>query len=515
MGARFIGVDREQVFLMPPSVRDWVPEGHLVWTVLDAVGELDLSAFYAAYRADGHGRPAYEPSMMVALLMYAYARGNRSSRGIERACVEDVAYRVVAGNLVPDHSTIAEFRCRHERVLGEVFSGVLGLCARVGLASVGVVSIDGTKMSANASMNANRDYTQIARTILREAAEIDRREDELFGPERGDELPEQLRTREGRRQALREAKERLTRERCQAAEFDDDEGDDQVEIELDPQQFVTRPQGRRAWLREGRRALEAQREREGRPIAGDRAERLFEACRRLEQELDADRAANAAYEHWRAHGVAADGSRRMAPGMVKPFELPEVPTGLINVTDHDSRVVRTQGQPGMQGYNAQLAVNDRQVIVAAELTTESPDFGHLEPMVRATQRELTVLGLGDPDVVLADAGYWHQRQMQQIASEGIPVLVPPDAGLRRGERPGWTGGMYSFMRRVLATARGQELYRKRQVTIEPVFGQIKFNRAIKRFQRRGRSACRSEWRLIAASHNVLKLHNYRLAAATP
>jgi transposase len=512
MGARFIGVDREQVFLMPPSVREWVPEGHLVWTVLDAVGELDLWAFYAAYRADGHGRPAYEPSMMVALLMYAYARGNRSSRGIERACVEDVAYRVVAGNLVPDHSTIAEFRCRHEQALGEVFSGVLGLCARVGLASVGVVSIDGTKMSANASMNANRNYGQIARAILREAAEIDQREDELYGPDRGDELPEHLRTREGRQRALREAKQRLQRERDQAEASEDKDG---VEIELDPQQFVTRPQGRRAWLREGRRALEAQREREGGPVAGDRAERLFEACRRLEQELDADRAANAAYERWRARGVAADGSRRMAPGMVKPFALPEVPTGLMNVSDHDSRVVRTQGQPGMQGYNAQLAVNDRQIIVAAEIATESPDFGHLEPMVRATQRELAALGLGDPDVVLADAGYWHQRQMQRIAGEGIQVLVPPDAGLRRGARPGWTGGMYSFMRRVLATPHGHELYRQRQITIEPVFGQIKFNRAIKRFQRRGRTACRSEWRLIAATHNVLKLHTHRLAAATP
>jgi transposase len=144
--------------LMPASVGDWVPEGHLVWTVLDAVGELDLSAFYADYRADGHGRPAYEPSMVVALLLYAYARGNRSARGIERACVEDVAYRVVAGNVAPDHATIAEFGCRHERALGEVFSGVLGLCARARLVSVGVVAIDGTKMSANASINANRDF---------------------------------------------------------------------------------------------------------------------------------------------------------------------------------------------------------------------------------------------------------------------------------------------------------------------------------------------------------------------
>jgi hypothetical protein len=179
-----------------------------------------------------------------------------------------------------------------------------------------------------------------------------------------------------------------------------------------------------------------------------------------------------------------------------------VPTALMNTTDPDSRVVRTHGQPPLQGYNAQLAVNDKQVILAAEITTESPDFGHLEPMVRATQRELGALDLGDPEVVLADAGYWHQRQIEAVVSDGIQVLVPPDAGLRRGARRGWTGGLYDFMRRVLAAPGGRDLYRQRQVTIEPVFGQIKFNRAIRRFQRRGRAACRSEWRLIAATHNL-------------
>ena len=491
---------------MPPSVRDWVPEGHLVWTVLDAVAELDLSAIYGGYRVDGHGRPAYEPSMMVALLLYAYARGNRSSRGIERACVEDVAYRVVAGNVAPDHSTIAEFRCRHERPLGEVFSGVLGLCARAGLVSVGVVAIDGTKMSANASINANRDFGQMAREILAEAAEIDRREDELYGTERGDELPEHLRTREGRRTALREAKERLDRERSEATEPTD--GDEEVAVELDPQRFVTRPQGRRAWLREGRRALDAERERQARPIPHERADRLFEACRRLEQELDVDHASNAAYEAWRARGVAADGSHRMAPGMLKAYQPPVAPEGLVNVTDHDSRVVRTHGQPPLQGYNAQMAVNDQQIVIAAEITTESPDFGHLEPMVRATRRELTAVALGDPEVVLGDAGYWHQRQIEAVVSDGMQVLVPPDAGLRKGARPGWTGGLYDFMRRVLATPAGAALYRQRQITIEPVFGQIKFNRQIRRFQRRGRAACRSEWRFIAATHNLLKLHHH-------
>src|SRR5215207_3666283 len=399
MGARFIGMDREQTFLMPPSVRDWVPEGHLVWTVLESVGELDLSAFYAEYRADGHGRPAYEPSMMVALLLYAYARGNRSARGVERACVEDVAFRVAAGNLVPDHSTIAEFRRRHERALAEVFSGVLGLCSRAGLASVGVVAIDGTKMSANAAINSNRDFGQIAREILREADEIDRREDELYGTERGDELPEHLRTREGRRKAFREAKERLQRER-EAAEPVDDEDAAEVSVELDPDHFVTRPQGRRAWLREGRRGLDAKRERQARPIAQERADRLFEACRRLEEELDVEQASNAAYEAWRARGIAADGSRRMAPGMLKPYQPPVAPTGLINTTDLDSRVVRTHGQPPLQGYNAQAAVNEHQIVVAAEITVDSPDFGHLEPMVNATRRELHRHGLGDPQVVL-------------------------------------------------------------------------------------------------------------------
>jgi transposase len=269
MGARFIGCDRDQVFLMPPSVRDCVPEGHLLWTVLDAVAELDLSAIYADYRDDGRGRPAYEPSMMVALLLYAYARGNRSSRAIERACFEDVAFRVVAGNLAPDHSTIAAFRARHERALGEVFSGVLGLCARAGLAPVGAVAIDGTKISANASINANRDFGQIAREILAEAADIDAREDELYGAERGDELPEHLRTREGRRKALREAKERLEREGQRAVEGSP-EDEPPVSVELDPSEFVTRPEGRRAWVREGRRALEARRDREPRPIPKDR-----------------------------------------------------------------------------------------------------------------------------------------------------------------------------------------------------------------------------------------------------
>ncbi len=203
----------------------------------------------------------------------------------------------------------------------------------------------------------------------------------------------------------------------------------------------------------------------------------------------------------------------MAPGATKPYLAPELPEGLVNTTDPDSRVVKTLGQPGLQGYNAQAAVNEEQIVLAAEVTVDSPDFGHLEPMVDAAERELASVGAQPPAVVVADSGYWHKRQMEHVVGRGIPVLIPPDSSLRKGARPGWNGGLYAFMRRVLATDHAKDLYRKRKTTVEPVFGQMKFNRRFDRFQRRGRAACRSEWRLAAATHNLLKLHSHRTAAA--
>ena len=146
MGQRFVACDREQSFLMPPDVREWLPEGHLAWFVIDAVGEMDLKAFYGAYRSDGRSRPAYDPAMMVALLLYAYARGTRSSRQIERACEEDVAFRVLAAQQQPDHATIARFVERHQEAIAGLFGEVLSLCARQGLASIGVIAVDDTKL---------------------------------------------------------------------------------------------------------------------------------------------------------------------------------------------------------------------------------------------------------------------------------------------------------------------------------------------------------------------------------
>src|SRR3954463_2623254 len=246
MGQRFVACDREQSFLMPPDVREWLPPRHLAWFVIDAVAEMDLDAFYAAYRLDGRSRPPYDPAMMVALLLYAYARGIRSSRVIERACDEDVAFRVLAAQQRPDHATIARFVERHQDAIAGLFGEVLTLCARSGLAKAGVIAVDGTKVHANASRNENLDYEQIAREILEEAKAIDAAEDELYGEARGDEVPPELATAPGRKKGLRAWPRRL-----------DDEPAEQP-----------------------------------RPIPRSRPKRLKEAKRRLEEELWTEQRAN-------------------------------------------------------------------------------------------------------------------------------------------------------------------------------------------------------------------------------
>src|SRR5215204_2950328 len=251
MAHNFIVGRRDQGFLLPPDVREWLAADHLAWFVIEAVDEMDLSAFYAAYRADGHGRAAYEPSVMVALILHAFATGVRSSRAIERHCRQDVAHRVITGNLVPDHATIARFICRHERALGDLFAEVLRLCDRAGLVRPGVVSIDGTRIAGNASPEVNHSFEQIAREILAEARATDEAEDEAFGEERGDELPEQLRSADGRREFFRQAREQIRRERESPDPDEEPEADapDEVPLGLDADEIVGRGrQGRDAWL---------------------------------------------------------------------------------------------------------------------------------------------------------------------------------------------------------------------------------------------------------------------------
>src|SRR5919197_589807 len=316
MPQNFLACDRDQELLLPPILREWLPESHLAWCVIDAVAQFDLSVFYADYRDDGHGRPAHDPAMMVALLLYCYALGERSSRRVERRCVEDVATRVICANRAPDHTTIARFRQRHETALADLFSEVLVLCAEADLVEVGVIAIDGTKVRANASERATCDYEQIAREILAEADAVDREED-------------------------------------------------------------------------------------ARPIPASRPQRLREAKRRLEEELQTECRANEAYETNHARGVMRNG-RRMGPATTpKPYTPPATPQGKINTTDPDSHNVKTL-RWWVQGYNGQAATNERQIVIAAELTNSSADWGQTERRVNPARRELLAAGVTElPEVVLA------------------------------------------------------------------------------------------------------------------
>jgi hypothetical protein len=386
-----------------------------------------------------------------------------------------------------------EVPCPHENALAELFSEVLGLCRESGLVKVGVIAIDGTKMHANASHHSNLDYEQLAREIPKEAGDVDAAEDELYGEERGDELPEHLRTREGRGAPLREAKKELAIERAGREDAKAEAADAEpqgVKLVLDPEAIVARMQDREGWLREARHQLDEHQRLQAQPIPRSRAERLLEAEQRLQENLRVEREANDAYEHHRATAVTKDGRRFGA--RPNPYVAPEVPPGKINVTDLDSRNVKTP-RSYTQGYNVQAVVNEHQIVLAAEVTLTSPDFGQLTPMVTAARRELEQIGVSDtPEVAVADSGYWHEEQMDQVVNMGTQVPIPPDAGKRDTPRRGWDDGRYAFMRTVLAGDLGGGLYRKRKAMVEPVFAQTKHNQRINQFQRRGRSATRSE-----------------------
>jgi Transposase DDE domain len=346
-----------------------------------------------------------------------------------------------------------------------VFGQVLGLCAQAGLADVAVLAVDGTRVHANASERATRDYRQLAAEILRDASEVDAAEDERFGERRGDELPGELATAHGRKK----------------------------------------------WLEAARRRLDAEREAEARPIPRGRPARVREAKRRLEEELATEVRANDAYEAYRAHGRMKDGRRFGSPP--KPYTPPDQPAGRVNVTDPDSRTLKTP-RGFVQGYNAQAVCNEHQIVVAAEVSVSSADFGQMGPMIAKARAELAAAGVAEPPgTVLADAGYWHGEQIDALMGQGVRVLIPPDADKRRGKRPGWDGGRYAFMRNVLETDAGGELYAQRQRMIEPIFADTKFNRRADRFSRRGRAAVRSEWRLITATGNLLKLWRHTNAPA--
>ena len=225
-------------------------------------------------------------------------------------------------------------------------------------------------------------------------------------------------------------------------------------------------------------------------------------------------AVNQIYEAW--HVTGRDTLGRRIGKRPKPYTPPLLPEGVVNITDPDSRLIHDKRMSKLQGYNAQAAVScDGQIILAAEISTRSPDFGHLAPMFDAALRDLSLAGVHQrPATVLADTGYWHSEQTDQIAAAGTQVLIPPQSRTRTTPRPGWDTGRYAFMQAVLASPAGSTLYHQRAQSVEPTFGQIKHNRGFRQFRRRGRAAVRAEWRLITATHNLLKLHQHWIAPVT-
>ena len=466
---------------MPPSVADWLPDGHLAWFVLDVVAELDLSGFVAAYRVDGRGGAVYDPSAMLAVLLYAYCTGERSSRRIERRLVEDVAFRVLAANQNPDHATLARFRRRHQDAIAEVFGQVLGLCVAEGLVDAGVVAIDGTKVAADASAWANRTRKQLAEEILAEADAVDTAEDDELGERRGDELPARWSNRRDRRARVREALAQI--EAAGAADFES--------------------------LMAQRAAKEAEL---GRALPGRKPT-----------------------------PTGRTGKRKHA-----------------NVTDPDSRMLRC-GQRFVQGYNAQAAVTGDQLIVAAEVSNAANDTTQLAPVLAAAQANLAdaghTSGLG---TVVADAGYWSTDNATIDTTAQVLIATTPatkgdievgdprlairsqvlqrldlgqistkTAADHMGVSQGWARHLLHEYRRfgrdpaivraemdsALAEPDNAARYAQRKITVEPVFGQIKHNRGYRRFTRRGLAAVDSEWKLICATANLLKIHHHRAAAA--
>jgi transposase len=445
-GYNFIRPKRDQLFLMPPALQDWLPSDDLAYFLLDAVDQFDLTPFHAAYRADGVGQAAFQPHMMVALLLYAYCQGIRSSRQIERLCERDVAFRVVAGNLRPDHATVARFRQRHAEALKGLFTDILRLCKEAGLVKVGVVALDGTKMAANAALEANRTYESIrteVEAMLTEAETKDVEEDRLYGPEhRGDELPEALRDRGGRLERLRRCRERLEQGAAVAA-------------------------AEHAQKLEERAAKEAE---TGRKLRGREPKPVSETPA-------AEAKAN----------VTDPDSRIMKTrrGYVQGYNAQAVATAEQIIVA--AEVTADENDVGQLHPMLAAAANELKAAgVEDEVKAALVDAGY------CSEGNLAAAGPDGPELFVATRKDWKQREQLRQA--------PPP----RGRIPGHLSHRERMDRKLL-TKRGRRLYRQRSQIIEPVFGQTKMCRGIDRFQRRGLAHCQSEWKVICGTHNLLKL----------
>ena len=456
MGQNFLPDTINQTLLFPPSLHDWLAEGHLARFLVDVVSALDLSAIYRSYaEKDGRGQAAYAPEMMVRLLLYGYANGVYSSRKIEKRTHEDVAFRYLSGDQHPDHATLAEFRKRHLEALAGLFTQALLLCAEAGLVKLGQVSIDGTKIKANASKHKAMSYKRMNETearlkqeidaLLAAAEKTDAEEDALRGKgKRGDELPEELARRESRLKKIREAKQALEQAAKEQAELKREEAEQKL------------------------------------------AERSEEEQRTGKKK------------------------RGRKPELPDPEQARPDGTAQRNFTDAESRIMPDGGNKGsfVQGYNAQIAVDSAsQVIVAAEVTQETNDKKQLLPMIAQIEINLK----RKPDKVSADTGYFSEANVTDESLKDVDLYVATDrdkhsdaVATSSGPPPG-NASPKEAMRGKLRSEAGRAVYKMRKAIVEPVFGQIKEQRGFRRFSLRGKLNVSREWKLVCAASNLLKL----------
>jgi len=455
MSKQFRSCDLNQALLLPPSLQDWLPEGDLARFVAEIVETLDLSGIYGQYeQRDGRGLAAYDPRMMVRLLIYGYCRGVASSRRMERATYEDVGFRYLAADEHPDHDTIARFRQEQLGSLSQLFVQVLRLCQQAGLVKLGHVALDGTKVKANASKHKAMSYERMGeaekrleeevQALLAEAARADAEEDGKYGKgKRGDELPAELARRESRLAKIREAKAALGREAKEQAE----EAKARVEAQLQER--------------------EKQEQERGRQFGGRK------------------------------------------PQVPEPEQARPEPKAQRNFTDPDSRIMKDgASQEFVQAYNAQVVVDSAaQVIVAAAVTQQANDKQQLVPMLEQVQAMTGKM----PRQATADAGYFSEKNVTDPKLAGTDLLVPPDRQKHGENVPCATGPpppeatVAERMRHKLRTPEGRAVYKMRKAVVEPVFGQIKERRGFRRFLLRGLEKVQAEWQMICATHNLLKL----------
>ncbi|HEU5003770.1 MAG TPA: transposase [Actinomycetota bacterium] len=523
MAKHYVSTDRMTPFLMPPSLLDWLPPDHLAWFVLSVVDKLKQKTWklHGRHPNWGPGRAAYDPEMLLTLLFYAYCTGVYSSRAIEAACKVDVAFRVIAANQVPDHATIARFRAEQAPQIRALFSDILMLCQAAGLTIAGTVALDGTKIRARASLRANRTKKQIAKELAelkaeatKKAAELvsqgelaDAEDDQRLGQSRGDELPEHL-IEPGSREAHLNAALELVNQRHADA------------LDAERQGLAERTERRRETARRAPRVDPrlTTRDQPTLPEAEadlEVAKEQAEAVKARRQAVEAEAAAQGRKPGGRHpnldRGVAA-AQAQLAEAAAQ--DAARAAEEKINTTDPASAIMVDQAGRYLQAFNAQALVSSDQIIVGAQVTTCAADTGSYQPMVVLGLANLELAGITDSfDLVLADAGY---LSTANLTAAGPPRMIATskayklrhqqaEEGYRVGDPPEGCSPIDAMTHRLL-TEEGVAAYAQRQYIVEPVFGQIKWNRHYRQFLRMGEQGANDEWILLAMCNNLLKLY---------